>query len=158
ERRELDLDHRQAEKEVLAELVTIDGPAEIAIGRRDEAHVERHLALGADGTHHALLEGAQELRLQSEGEVADLVEEERAAARLHEEAGARVARIGERAAHVPEQLALEKALGDGGAADRDERPGAARSLAMQRPRRDLLPGTALARDEDGRVGSRDAGE
>jgi hypothetical protein len=59
---------------------------------------------------------------------------------------------------VAEELALEKALGDGGAADRDERA-----------RRCAVPGDAARaprspsrcrsrRDEHGRVGLRDAGE
>ena len=73
--------------------------------------VEGHLARAADGADHALLQRAQELGLQAERHLADLVEEERAARRLDEEARAARLRVGEGAAHVAEQLALEQRLG-----------------------------------------------
>ena len=100
----------------------LDGGLEVAVGRGDEADVERHLAVAADRPHRPLLQRAQQLRLQRERQLADLVEEERAAVRLHEEARARAARVGEGAARVAEQLALEQRLGHRGAVDGDERP------------------------------------
>ena len=53
---------------------------------------------------------------------------------------------GERAAHVPEQLALEQRLDDRRAVDGDEAPVAARAGAMQRARDELLAGAGLAGD------------
>ena len=58
-------------------------------------------------------------------QVADLVQEHRAAGRDLELALARAVRVGERAALVAEQLALEQRLGDRAAVDRHERPGCA---------------------------------
>jgi hypothetical protein len=74
------MDHVDAEVEVLAETPLRDGRLEVAIGRRDEADVEWNLGAAADRPHGALLQGAEELRLESERQVADLVEEECAAA------------------------------------------------------------------------------
>ena len=63
----------------------------------------------ADRPHLALLERAQELRLQIERQLADLVEEQRAAVGLLDEAALGVERAGEGAAHVAEQLRADRA-------------------------------------------------
>src|SRR5262249_20760444 len=55
---------------------------------------------------------------------------------------------------VTEQLALEQLLGQRGARDGDEAFGAAGAVEMQRPRDELLPGTAFAKDEDIRATAR----
>ena len=129
QRRQLDVDHVDAVVEVLAKAAFLDRGFEIAIGGGDDADVERHLGVPADRPDRPLLEGAQQLGLQPEREVADLVEEERAAVGLDEESGAGAARVGEGAAGVAEELALEQRLGHGRAVDRDEGP------ALRRPRR-----------------------
>jgi hypothetical protein len=59
--------------EVLAKGALVDRALEVAVGRRDEADVEPDLALAADRPDLALLEGAQELRLERERQLADLV-------------------------------------------------------------------------------------
>ncbi len=51
------------------------------MGRAHDAHVHRDLFPPADALEHALLQEAQELGLQGQREIADLVEEERAAVR-----------------------------------------------------------------------------
>ena len=81
--------HVEAEEEILAEAPLLDRRVEVAVGGGDDAHVERHLVVAADGPDAALLERAQQLRLERERQVADLVEEERAAVRLDEQARAR---------------------------------------------------------------------
>ena len=89
--------------------------------RRHDARVEGHLGVAADRAHRALLQRAQQLGLELQRQLADLVEEERAALGLAEQAGARGLRVGERAADVAEELAVEEVLGQRGAVDRDER-------------------------------------
>ena len=82
------------------------------------------------GSNSPLLQHAQQLRLQRERQLADLVEEERAAvgaARSGPRACSR--RAGERAAHVAEELALEQRLRDRRAVDRHERAARARGCA-----------------------------
>ena len=63
---------------------------------------------------------------------------------------------GERAAHVAEQLALDQVLGNRAAVDGDEALVAARAAGVDGARDDLLAGAALAGDQHGRVGVRDA--
>src|SRR5690606_23175923 len=99
----------------------------------------------------ALLERAQELRLQIEGQLPDLVEEDRSPLRRLERADAALARAGERAALVPEELALEQARGDRSAVDDDEGPVGARALLVDRLGDALLAGPGLAGHEHRRV-------
>ena len=79
------------------------------------------LAGAADRLDDLLLERAQHLGLRLEAHVADLVEEQRAAVGQLELAAAIGDRAGERALHVPEQLALDQLLGNRGAVHLDER-------------------------------------
>ena len=58
--------------------------------RRDDAHVDLAIAGGAERLDLLALERAQKTRLQLERQLADLVEEQRAAVRLHERAVARL--------------------------------------------------------------------
>ena len=82
---------------------------EVPVGRRDDAHVDPLRARAADALELLLLEDAQQLRLQLERDVADLVEEERAAVRQLEAPDPLRDGAGERAALVAEELALEQA-------------------------------------------------
>ena len=67
------------------------------------------------------LEHAEERRLHRAGELADLVEKDRAALRALERADVLPLGAGERAAFVAEELALEQGLGERRAVDADER-------------------------------------
>ena len=60
---------------------------QVAVGGGDDAHVDRDGSCAAEPAHHARLERAQQLRLQLERQLADLVEEERAAVGALEGAG-----------------------------------------------------------------------
>ena len=62
--------------------------AEILVRRGEDAHVDVDHVLAADARDLAGLQRAQHLGLRGEVHVADLVEEERAAVRLLEEAAA----------------------------------------------------------------------
>ena len=81
ERRQLQRDDVQAVIEILAELARRLLRFEVAVRRRDDAHVDRKRLRRADRPHLALLEHAQQLHLQRQRHVADLVQEERAAVR-----------------------------------------------------------------------------
>ncbi len=76
--------------------------------RRDDAHVDGALGVRAERAHDAALDHVEQLRLERQRHFADLVEQERAAARLHEEAVAALRCAGERAFAVSEELALEQ--------------------------------------------------
>ncbi len=80
----------------------------------------------------------------------------RAATGAHEQAGASAVRIGEGAAHVTEQLALEERRRHRAAVDRDERLVAPVGELVHRARDELLAGAGLAGDEHGRIAHRDS--
>src|SRR4051812_29151551 len=104
----------------------------------DDAHVDLDRMRIADALELALLQHAQELRLQRRAHRSNFVEEERALVRLFETALARADGAGECAANVAEQLRFEERLGDRAAVDRHESIVAARTVVMDRPRGELL--------------------
>src|SRR5256886_17682387 len=110
ERQELDRDHVQAEVEVLAEAAGRDLLAQHAVGRGDDARVDRVRLAAAAAQALALLQRAQELHLDVRRDLGDLVEEERAAVGALEAAGARRDGAREGALLVAEELALEDTL------------------------------------------------
>ncbi len=67
-----------------------------------------------------------------------------------EQARLGVVGIGEGAPFEAEQFGLEQSLGNGGAVDRDERPGLARSGFVDGPGEQALACPRLTEDQDGR--------
>src|SRR5690606_19850070 len=116
---------------------------ERAVRRRDHARVDADRARTADGLDLAVLQRAQELRLQIDRQLADLVEEQRAAVGRDEQPTLARLRAGERAAHVAEQLAIEQRADQRAAVDRHERPARPAAGEVQRARDQLLAGAAL---------------
>ena len=86
----------------------LDLRVQVAVGRGDDAHVDGDVGLAADRAEPALLQDAQQLHLQVQRQLADLVEEERAAVGAAEAARAVGDGAGEGAAHVAEELALDQ--------------------------------------------------
>ena len=86
----------------------------------------------------------------------DLVEEDRAAARLLDEADAAAVGAGEGAALVAEQFADHELLRQRGAVDRHERVAAARRAVVQRARDQFLARAGLALDQDRGVAGAEA--
>src|ERR1700676_2491299 len=82
----------------------------------------------ADGKHSALLDNAEELGLRFATHLADFIEEKRSAVRSLDESWVSPVGSGERTLLMPEQLALDQGLDDGGAIDRHERTRSTGSL------------------------------
>ena len=102
--------------------------------------------LAAEARNGALLQHAKQLDLHRQRHVADLVEEQRAAVRLLEQAVLEPHRTGERAPLVPEQLGFEQVLGNAAAVHRDERLARAQLVqAVNLTRHDFLADARLAR-------------
>ena len=129
QRRELDAHLRDAEEEIAAEAPRVHLRAEIAPRRREHAHVDRLEGAAAHALHLLLAERAQELGLQVDGQLAELVEEERPAVGLGERALAPLGGPGERAFLVAEEDALGERRRDAAAVDHDERRRPCWSLA-----------------------------
>ena len=140
--------------QVVAETPLAHQRFERAMGGGDHAQVDRRGPGRADRQHLALGQHAQQAGLQGARHVADLVEEQRAAVGLLDQAflalgaGAR-----EAAGQVAEQFALDQRLGNRRAVDRHERPAAALAAAVQRLGEILLAAAGLAGDQqaDGAV-------
>ena len=75
----MDGEDAEAEVEVLAEAAVRHGPLEVAVGRGHDPHVHpRGAAPEPTRSNSPCLQDAEELHLELEGELADLVQEERA--------------------------------------------------------------------------------
>src|SRR5690606_23806148 len=114
---------------------------------------DRDFLLAADRQDFARLEHPQEVRLELGGHLSQLVEEERAVVRPHEEAGVLTRRAGEAALLVPEQLAARKLARQRAAVHGDELAAAA-ALAVNRFGDELLASARLSEDQHGAVRSR----
>jgi len=95
-----------------------------------------------------LLEHAQELRLQRRGDVADLIEEERAFVCQLESPDLLRDSAGERAFLVAEQLAFKQVEWNGGTIQLDERAPASGTEGVNRARDELLARAGLSLDEN----------
>ena len=121
QRRHEDREHVQPVVQILAERPVLNRLLEILVGRGDEAHVRLQRLGAAEPLVLALLQHAQQLHLRREGDVADFVEEQRAALGQLEAPFLPLLRAGERALLVAEQLRFDQALGQRRAAHLDER-------------------------------------
>src|SRR5688500_2721887 len=108
QRRDERFDDREPVVEVLAKLTRGDAGAKVAVRGRDDAHVDVQPIRSADAPNLPGLEGAEELRLKLGRQLAQLVDEERAAVRLLEDARVRLHRPREGSLHVAEELGLEQ--------------------------------------------------
>ena len=124
------------------------------MGGADDANVDPPRPWRADRLHLARLEGAQELYLKGQGQIADLVEEERAALRRSQGADRALHGAGEGPALVAEQLRLGHLGGDRAAVDGHEGAGGSRRQLVDGARGDLLAGAALTVDEHGKARGR----
>jgi hypothetical protein len=142
-----DLDDTEAIVQVLAEPPIANHPFQIGVRGRDDSRVRRFRSLGTDGEVAALLQHAQELRLERRAHVADLVEEKRPLFREREATTTICHRAGERTPDMAEQLRLEKIVRDRGAVHRDERLFPRIRMNVDRPRYALLARARLAPDQ-----------
>src|SRR5262249_27966571 len=106
--RHLELDDRQTKVEIEAKITGLGFFFEIAVRRRDDARVQRNVLETADTTERIFLEYTQQLCLKAELEFTDLVQKDRAASRLFEEALLARLCIGESALFVTKQLRLDQ--------------------------------------------------
>lgn len=148
------MDRVDAVEEVLAEAALGHHAVEVAVRGRDEADVYLDGRVAAHAHDPSALECRQEFRLQVRREVADLVEEERAAVGRLELACPVCAGVGEGPLDVAEEFALEERFGDGSHIHGDHQFAVARRAVVDLAGEHLLAGAVLARDEDVGIGGR----
>ena len=153
--RNLQVDHVEAEQEVLAEFSLAHRVGEVAVRGRDDADVDRHRFAAADAVDHAFLDRAQQFGLQPNVHLGDFVEQQRAAIGFLEFADAARERAGKGAFLVAEQFGFEQVFRYRRAIDGDERLLRAGAAAVHEARQHFLAGAAFAGDEHGGVRARD---
>src|SRR5581483_516255 len=141
QRRKRDGKDVEPEKEIFTKPSALHLLGEVAVGRTDDPHICLQRDRATDPLESLLLEDAQNFRLHVERELADLVEEDRAAVGDLELAALPRRRSREGTLLVPEQLVFDERVGDRRAVDRDERTRMARRQLMDRAREELLPRT-----------------
>src|SRR5581483_7681313 len=140
-------------KEIGAESSRVHLLSEIAPRRGDDANVDRLELRSADALDLSLGEGAQQFGLEIDRELAELVEEERAAIRFGEGALATLGRAGEDAFLVAEEQRLGQRLRDRTAIDDDEGSVLLRGSFVERFGDALFARSRFSKDENGK-GSR----
>ena len=140
--------------QIAAEGAGSDLLLEVRVGGGDDAHVHLDRLGPPDAHERAILEHAQDLRLQRQRHLADLVQKERAAVRQLELPRLALHGPREGAALVAEQLALQDVGGDGGAVDRQEAEIPARRVLVDGVGDQLLAGAALPDDQHAAAGGR----
>src|SRR5690606_5465609 len=117
----------------------------------DDAAIHAHRLLATHAAELAVLQCSKQLGLERDGQLADLVQEERPAVRLFEQTAVPLLCAGERAAGVAEELALEEGSGNAGAVHGDERAAPPLRGLVDGPGEDALAGATLTGQQDGRV-------
>ena len=112
QRRLVDLQHAQPVIQVRAEPPFDHRGLHVDVRRRDDAHIHRRRAMTAQALHLAFLQEAQQARLAFERQIADFIEEQRAAVGRLDAADLALVRARERAALVAEKLRLQQMRGE----------------------------------------------
>ena len=107
--------------QVFAEPALADQVLQVLMRRRYKPDIDLNRIVGADPLEGLLLQHAQQLRLEIQGNIADLVEEECAGGGEFEPAGFVADRAGKGPFDVPKQFTLEQTRGERGAVDFDKR-------------------------------------
>ena len=156
QRRELDREDLQPVEKVGAKFTGAHHRGELAVSGRDDARVRGQRRSAADAFEAMIVEHPKQLGLDARRQLADLVQEERAAARQLEATRASPVGAGEGALLMSEKLRLDERLGDRRAVDGDERAAPAWRQRVQGAREELFAGAALSRQEHRALGRRDA--
>lgn len=140
--------HVQAVVEVPAEGPVVHAFRQVLVGGGDDPHIDFARSAAADAHDLAVLEHAQQAGLHGQGQLADLVEEDRPAVGQFEIPGLALARRpGEGAGHVPEHLGLGQGLGDAAAVDFQEDLVLALAVGVGQPGEHILADAGFAQDE-----------
>src|SRR4051812_39140722 len=121
-------------KQVVPESPSLDLAIEIAARRGEDTDVDADPLVTADAADLEAFDRPEELGLERKIQVSDLVDEERSAVRLFEDAASRLDRSRESAPLVTEELRLDEARRNGSAVEDDEGPLRARSHLVERLR------------------------
>ena len=134
---------------ILAETAAVDTLLELAVGRRNDAYVDRFLTGATDLAHPLFLDGPQQFDLHGQRQVSDLVEEQRSAVGGLKEAFTFAVGASERAFAIAEKFAFHQVFRDGPAVDRNEGRGLPGALLVDQAGCQFLAATGFSGDVDG---------
>ena len=155
QRSQTNLHHVETIVQIVAEGPGLHSGLEIHMGGGYQADVQIHQAVAPQPLDAAALDGAQDLRLRRQRQVADLVQKQRPPLSLLELARP-FHHIRGGATHHAEQLALHQRFGQRGTVHRYQRPLRPLAMLVQTARHQFLAGTTLAPHQDVAVRGTDA--
>ena len=147
QRRQMQVQRVEPVLQILPEAAGFHLPRQAAVGGGDDARIRRAHGAAADRAVFAVLQEAQQGHLALGRERVDLIQEQGAAAGVVDQAGLGHLGIGEGAAAVAEQFALDQAVGNGAAIDRHEGKIPARAGVVDFACGDFLAGAGFALDQ-----------
>src|SRR6202008_2162107 len=142
-RGQVNLENVQAIVEVRAEAPFLDKLFKVFVGRGDAAKIDVDRMSATDAGDFAFLKNAQQISLRLQRDIADLVQENRAAVRDFKTALFAVLRAGERALFVAEKLTFEERFGERAAVKNHKRVVVTRTGGVDRAGAEILAGTRL---------------
>jgi len=122
------------------------------------SYLTRRSIASRDAPERLFLQHAEQLDLRAPRQIANLVEEQRAAVGEFEPASALAVSTRKRALLVTEQFRLDERIGQGRHVDRHEGMLGARTRVVNGTRQHLFAGTALASDQDRGTARRGPGD
>src|SRR5207248_7656669 len=140
--------HSNSIKEVLAKTAGIHFLPKVAIGRRDDSHINGHFRATTDWPKRAFLKHTQQFYLTRRGHLADFVKKNSSHMRGLEKAFPFLVRAREGAALVTEEFRFEQRLSKGTAVNRDERLRCSRAVFMNSACDQLLACAGLTGDQN----------
>src|SRR5213594_545239 len=143
-------------EEILAKLAAPDLLLQLAVRRAHQPDADLDRRFGARRDHFALLQNVQQSSLERIRQVADLVQEQRAAVGLYDFARLTLTGCGSDPSWTtPEQLVLNLSFGHRRAVDCDERLVGALTCGVQGAREKLLAGSRFAEQQYRNVARQD---
>ena len=153
QRRQANFERVDAEHQVFAEIAGLDHLRRSRCVAQTTRTSTSNASILAHAANFAAFQHAQQLGLHRLGQLADLVEEDRAAVGDFEQPDAVFVGAGERPFAMAEQLALDQRFGQGAAVDGHERLSRAQALIVHRAGDQFLAGAGLAQDQHRGVAS-----
>ncbi len=152
QRRNVERHDAKSEEEILAELPLLHLELQVLLGRRDDANIDADGAAATHPTDLTLLQNAQQLGLQIEGELAELVQKDRPAVSQLEGPLSGGGRSGVGALLMPKELGLDQGPRHGAAVHHDEGAVLALAQLVDRAGHQVLAGAGLSLDMDRGLG------
>src|SRR4029079_18248966 len=149
--RNLDRHHIETEEQVFSKFIPLHFLRQLLIRRGDETRANFFHLHATDRPHLAFFQHAQQLGLKRQRQIADLIKKQGPAGPPLDETELVANCTGDCTAHMPEQFALNRAFGKGGAVHHLKRSAPLSAQVVDRPRNEFLAGTGFSNDQRRRL-------